>query len=88
MFKFLKSLTKEQHGAKGVEAGLLLLGFVIASSSLAAAITVTGRSTSSISTEAVKERATELLPVLKVRGMITGSRGGDGQTVPFYVEKG
>ena len=70
----------------GVEAGLLLLGFVIASSGLAAAITVTGRSTTSISTEAVKERVTEILPVIKVRGTIIGSRGGDGETVPFYVE--
>ena len=79
MFKFLKSLTKEQHGAMGVEAGLLLLGFVVASSTLAAAVAITGRSASSISTEAVEERVTELLPVIKVKGMIIGTRGGDGQ---------
>ena len=70
----------------GVEAGLLLLGLVVASSTLTVAITVTGMKTSSRSTEAVDERVTELLPVVKVNGMIIGTRGGDGNTVPFYVE--
>lgn len=70
----------------GLEAGLLLLGLVVASSTLTVAITVTGMSASSKSTEAVEERVTELLPVVKVNGMIIGTRGGDGQTVPFYVE--
>ena len=84
--KVLRALIKEQRGAMGVEAGLLLLGMVVASSTLTVAITVTGMSTSKQSTEAVDERVTELLPVVEVNGMIIGTRGGDGQTVPFYVE--
>ena len=84
--KFSWALIKEQRGAMGVEAGLLLLGLVVASSTLTVAITVTGMETSSKSTEAVGERVTELLPVVKVNGTIIGTRGGDGDTVPFYVE--
>ena len=70
----------------GVDTGLLLLGFVVASSTLTVAVTVTGRDISSKSTGAVKESATELLPILKLKGRIIATRAGDGETVPFYID--
>ena len=83
--KFVRAVIKEQWGAMGVETGLLLLGFVVASSTLTVAVTVTGMDISSKSTGAAAVHATELLPVLKVKGVIIGTRAGDGKTVPFYV---
>ena len=64
----------------------MLLGLVIASSTLTVAVTITGMNTAQKSTDAVDARVVEILPVLKVNGMITGTRGGDGETVPFFVE--
>lgn len=84
--KFARALIKEQRGSTGIEAGLLLLGLVIASSTLTVAVTITGMNTAEQSTSAVDARVSELLPLLKVNGMITGTRGGDGETVPFFVE--
>ena len=84
--KFTRALIKEQRGSTGIEAGLLLLGLVIASSTLTVAVTLTGMNTAERSTDAVDARVIELLPVLKVNGLITGTRGGDGETVPFFVE--
>lgn len=86
ILKFVRAIFKEQRGSTGIEAGLLLLGLVIASSTLTVAVTITGMKTAQKSTDAVDTWVVEILPVLKVNGMITGTRGGDGKTVPFFVE--